>query len=384
VAQFSGYAAEHSAYAHGEVSLQGTIVNMAQNFVGASNINWLVPSGQFGTRLAGGKDSASARYIFTRLSPETRRIFPPSDDPLLAYNEDDGDSIEPTYYVPVVPALLINGSSGIGTGFSTDVPAYNPRDIVDNVRRMIRGEDPVPMTPWYRGFKGTIRETSPGVFVTTGMCAVSGKTVVVSELPIGVWTNTYKEFLEGLVEKRTISDFREKHAEQDVLFEIDFVGVPDVGVLKLESALRTTNMHALDPDGRIQKYESPLDILRAWFDVRKKLYSERKRRMLEDLAHRCAVAKNKHRFISMVNDGILVINKKSEDVLDKELDDMKFTRVKSSFDYLLSMKISSLTAERAAELEKESGKIQGELDVLKDTCENAMWIRDLDYCNGVC
>jgi DNA topoisomerase-2 len=106
--------------------------------------------------------------------------------------------------------------------------------------------------------------------------------------------------------------------------------------------------------------------------------------MLEDLAHRCAVAKNKHRFISMVNDGILVINKKSEEVLDKELDDMKFTRVKSSFDYLLSMKISSLTAERAAELEKESGKIQGELDVLKDTCEDTMWIRDLDYCNGVC
>ena len=61
VAQVSGYISEHSCYHHGEASLNGTIVGMAQNFVGSNNINLLSPNGQFGTRLQGGKDSASEK-----------------------------------------------------------------------------------------------------------------------------------------------------------------------------------------------------------------------------------------------------------------------------------------------------------------------------------
>jgi DNA topoisomerase II len=378
VAQFSGYAAEHSAYHHGEVSLQGTIVNMAQNYVGSNNINWLFPSGQFGSRLMGGRDSASARYIFTRLSPETRKIFVPIDDKLLKYNEDDGDSIEPEYYVPIVPTLLVNGTSGIGTGFSTDVPAYNPRDIIENVKRVVNGDELLPMIPWYRGFKGTIEETSPGVFVTKGVYNVSGKMLTISELPIGVWTNSYKEFLEGLIEKRVLTDFREKHTEEEVLFELDFAGVPDPAILKLETTMRTTNMHAFDAFGRIKKYESPLDIIREWAEVRKEFYANRKAFLLKDLTHKSLVATNKHRFITMVNDGEIVINKKSELVLTEELRALKFYEVDEGFGYLLNMKISSLTIERAMELAKESSKLGDELQTLAATSETSMWLSDLD------
>lgn len=153
VAQLGGYVSENTAYHHGEQSLTSTIVGLAQNFVGSNNINLLEPNGQFGTRMQGGKDAASARYIFTNTSAMTRAVFHPADDPLLNYLVEDGQRIEPEYYLPTVPMLLINGADGIGTGWSTQIPNYNPVDVVDNLRRLMKGEDVVPMTPWFRGFK---------------------------------------------------------------------------------------------------------------------------------------------------------------------------------------------------------------------------------------
>jgi DNA topoisomerase-2 len=246
------------------------------------------------------------------------------------------------------------------------------------VKRVVNGNDLLPMIPWYRGFKGTIEETSPGVFVTKGVYKVSGKTLTISELPVGVWTNSYKEFLEGLIEKKVLSDFREKHTEEDVLFELDFVGVPDPKILKLETSIRTTNMHAFDAFGRIKKYESPLDIIRDWVEVRREFYVKRKAFLLKDLTHKSLVAANKHRFITMVNDGEIVINKKSELVLTEELRALKFYEVDDGFGYLLNMKISSLTIERAMELAKESSKLGEELQNLTATSETSMWLSDLD------
>ncbi|PPS93064.1 DNA topoisomerase 2 [Cryptosporidium hominis] len=156
VAQLAGYVAEHSAYHHGESSLQSTIVNMAQNFVGSNNLNLLEPCGQFGSRKEGGKDASAARYIFTKLSKWTRYIFPEADDPLLTYLYDDGQQIEPLYYVPIIPMILVNGTDGIGTGWSSSVPNYNPKDIIMNLKRMLKGEMMIPMTPWYKSFKGKI------------------------------------------------------------------------------------------------------------------------------------------------------------------------------------------------------------------------------------
>ena len=137
MAQLSGYVSENAAYHHGEASLQATIVNMAQNFVGSNNVNLLQPQGQFGTRLEGGKDAASARYITTYLTPLARLVFPKADDAILDYLEDDGLSVEPKWYVPVLPLVLCNGNKGIGTGWSSTVPNYNPRDIVANIVRVL-------------------------------------------------------------------------------------------------------------------------------------------------------------------------------------------------------------------------------------------------------
>lgn len=198
VAQLSGYVSENAAYHHGEASLQTTIIAMAQNFVGSNNMELLIPQGQFGSRLNGGKDNASARYIFTRLSPLTNLIFPSQDRPLLNYLEDDGQKIEPKYYVPILPMILINGCKGIGTGWSTDVPSFHPLQVADQLLLKIRGVQDTfqNMLPFFAGFRGSIIQIDTNRYLTKGIYELmSHDTIRITELPIGVWTENYKEFL---------------------------------------------------------------------------------------------------------------------------------------------------------------------------------------------
>ena len=169
VAQFSGYVSEHSAYHHGEASLNGAIVNMAQTYVGSNNIHLLMPNGQFGTRLEGGKDSASERYIFTMLNPITRFIFPSADDNILTYLNDDGLYVEPIYYAPIIPMILVNGSKGIGTGFSTEILCYNPLDIIHYLQLKLTSQEPcIDFIPYYDGFTGTITKENESKFLVKG------------------------------------------------------------------------------------------------------------------------------------------------------------------------------------------------------------------------
>jgi DNA topoisomerase-2 len=241
VAQFSGYVSEHSAYHHGEASLNAAIVGMAQNFVGSNNINLLEPNGQFGTRCAAGQDSASERYIFTQLNKLTRLIFRQEDDAILSYINDDGQMVEPTYYAPAIPMILVNGSKGIGTGFSTEVLQYNPLQIIAYIRSMLAATsvaDRPVIEPYFKGFKGSIKNiaatsgapasasaTASGA-ATSHVAATSGapasasakylikgtyeiiadRKVRITELPIGTWTDDYKVFLEKLMEVPAASD----------------------------------------------------------------------------------------------------------------------------------------------------------------------------------
>jgi DNA topoisomerase-2 len=130
---------------------------MAQNFVGSNNINLLMPNGQFGSRNQGGKEHASARYVFTCLSKVTRMIFPEPDDHSLKYFEDDGQLVEPEYYVPIIPMVLVNGNQGIGTGWSTMIPNYNPRELCSVILSKLNGQDfPDNILPWYKGYRGEV------------------------------------------------------------------------------------------------------------------------------------------------------------------------------------------------------------------------------------
>jgi len=225
-AQLVGYVSEHAAYHHGEMSLSETIVGMAQDYIGSNNLNLLVPSGQFGTRLQGGSDHASARYIYTRLSPFTRLIFSPLDDAVLNYLVEDGQKIEPSFYVPILPMVLVNGASGIGTGWSTDIPNYDPLAIIENLRLWIGKKKMKPMRPWFRGFTGCIESIGKGSYYSWGKFWENDNGLEITELPIRKWTQDYKEFLQTMLpgaegkSKVNIQDVREHHSEKKVHFSV--------------------------------------------------------------------------------------------------------------------------------------------------------------------
>lgn len=267
-----------------------TIVGLAQDFVGSNNINLLSPNGQFGTRMMGGKDAASARYIFTAVPPITRRIFHPQDDALLTYLNDDGDWIEPNWYIPVLPMVLVNGSEGIGTGWSSSIPNYNPSDIIDNIRRLMKGEEQVPMVPWYRGFVGDIEKESEHRYKVSGRAfEVDDNKVQVTELPIRTWTTPYKEQLEQWIQgSDKVPSWIKDYDDESTLTSVNMTITLKDGQMrkvleegldkafKLTSSVATSNMVCFDPQGRIKKYNSPEEIVQEFYDVRLDYYRKRK------------------------------------------------------------------------------------------------------------
>ncbi|XP_055857462.1 DNA topoisomerase 2 [Episyrphus balteatus] len=335
VAQLSGSVAEMSAYHHGEVSLQMTIVNLAQNYVGSNNINLLEPRGQFGTRLAGGKDHASARYIFTILSPLARLIFHPADDPLLQYEIDDNQKIEPVWYIPIIPMVLVNGADGIGTGWSTKIPNYNPRDLIANIRRMLNKDEPKAMHPYYKNFKGVIDYVSDNRYVMAGnVQVVQGNKVEITELPVGTWTQNYKEnTLEPLLHgtdkiKAVISDYKEYHTDSTVKFVITFAPgefdrlYEESGgfhrVFKLTSSISCNQMHGFDHVNCLRRFPTPVDIMKEYFPLRLEYYQKRKDYLVGQLTAQADRLTDQARFIlEKCERTIVVENKKRKAMIDE-------------------------------------------------------------------
>ncbi|KAF8097776.1 hypothetical protein N665_0281s0039 [Sinapis alba] len=431
VAQFAGYVSEHSAYHHGEQSLAGTIIGMAQDYVGSNNINLLQPNGQFGTRNTGGKDAASARYIFTQLSSATRVLFPKDDDVLLNYLNEDGQKIEPTWYMPIIPTVLVNGCEGIGTGWSSFIPNYNPRDIVANVRRLLNGESIVAMDPWYRNFKGTIEKTASKeggfTYTVTGVYEeIDETTLRITELPIRRWTEDYKHFLEALKTNNNTPYFQsvgsynddtsvdfELHLSEENMMMARQEGI--LKLLKLTTTIATTNMHLFDENNLIKKYATPEQILEEFFELRLQYYEKRKKVMLENLELELLKLENKVRFILGVVSGEIIVNNRKKSDLVQELRQKGFTpfpkKAKpveaavagatdsaeeeseetsdvpasrstfisgSEYDYLLSLAIATLTLEKVQELCGERDKMNQAVEDLKKATPKSLWLRDLE------
>jgi len=398
VAQLVGYIGEHSAYHHGESSLAGTIIAMAQDFVGSNNINLLTPSGQFGTRAQGGSDHASARYIYTRLMPWTRLIFSPLDDAVLTYLEEDGQRIEPHWYVPVIPMVLVNGATGIGTGWSTDIPNYDPLAIIENLRLWINKKKMKPMKPWYRGFTGTIEPLGKGSYYSWGKFHETDNGFEIKELPVRKWTQDYKEFLHTMLpgsdkpSKIKMQDVREYHTDKNVHFSLkmtadDIKAVKDGTVehnLKLWGGINETNMVLFDSTGKISKYKSALEICEEFAGVRLKYYDLRKKYLINKLTLERDLLNNRARFIQMIISKKLNINNRKKVDVVKDLTRFKFqkfgdsTPPRTGFEYLLIMQIASLTKERKEELERMAKEKSAELEKVKRTSIQQMWTSDLD------
>lgn len=420
VAQLVGFIGERTAYHHGETSLASTIVNLAQDFCGANNVNILLPNGQFGTRLLGGKDAASPRYIFTDVASITKTILHPADDALLNYLNDDGQSIEPEWYIPVLPLVLLNGSEGIGTGWSSFVPNYNPKDVVANLKRRLAGEPYEPMYPWYRGFTGTItpEDANSNRFKCTGNYKqIDEKTWEITELPVKTWTTPYKEGLEERVvgsEKvpATIKDYKEYHTDTTVHFivELNPKGQAEIAekgaevFFKLSSQIATSNMVLFDQHGKIKKYRSPEEILDDFYLLRFEYYSKRKESWVDELKLQYERLSNQARFVQMIINKELIVNnrKKADLVVELRKKDFrpfpKQSKAKvvgdveedgadeateegpssdNDYDYLLGMAIWNLTKEKVDKLLMQRDEKEKELNILLKRTPQNLWEEDL-------
>ncbi|KAF5921828.1 hypothetical protein HPG69_013002 [Diceros bicornis minor] len=400
VAQLAGSVAEMSAYHHGEQALMMTIVNLAQNFVGSNNINLLQPIGQFGTRLHGGKDAASPRYIFTMLSSLARLLFPAVDDNLLKFLYDDNQRVEPEWYIPIIPMVLINGAEGIGTGWACKLPNYDAREIVNNVRRMLEGLDPHPMLPNYKNFKGTIQELGQNQYAVSGeIFVVDRNTVEITELPVRTWTQVYKEqVLEPMLNgtdktPALISDYKEYHTDTTVKFvvkmtEEKLAQAEAAGlhkVFKLQTTLTCNSMVLFDHMGCLKKYETVQDILKEFFDLRLSYYGLRKEWLVGMLGAESTKLNNQARFILEKIQGKITIvyyflQAAEEEETQNQQDDSSSdsgTPSGPDFNYILNMSLWSLTKEKVEELIKQRDAKGREVNDLKRKSPSDLWKEDL-------
>ena len=353
---------------------------MAQDFVGSNNINLLVPSGQFGTRLQGGKDHASERYIFTKLNKCTRQIYKKEDDNILNYLDDDGVCIEPEYYIPIIPMILVNGCDGIGTGFSTKIPCYNPKDLVRYLQNMLNDvPNSVKLIPYYKGFKGTIEEKTEGKFIIRGVYTVTELKVVITELPIGMWTDTYKQFLEDSI-GTLIKDYTDKSTDVNIHITLTLLAPlanPEVD-LKLTTSISTSNMHLNTAKNQLKKYKTVEDIIDDYAEVRLKMYVTRKQHLLQAIQAKLNEITNRVRYIRFNLDGTIDLRNKSSGTINELLASLKLEKMEDSYHYLIKMAMDSVSTEKVKDLESELAKLTEEKRLLSMLTEKQMWLNELD------
>ena len=411
VAQLAGYVSEHAAYHHGEASLNSTIVGMAQTFVGSNNINLLVPIGQFGSRLLGGKDAASPRYIHTHLEPIVEKIFKKEDQAILNYTEDDGLTVEPDSYLPVVPLLAINGCIGIGTGFSTDIPPHHPMSIVQMLRSRLTGVRTdlkgLTVQPWWFGFKGPVTSVNEDTWITKGLYTFDDakRTVTITELPVGTWTKDYKVYLDELASgdtaglgddgKPILKSFDDLYDDDTVnfilYFEPDYY--EDIKAdraefekrFKLTTSWRLSNMTCFDDKMQIVKYATVGDMVEAFFTPRLLAYEKRRQHEMARLEREALEADAKARFLKAILDGSLELRGACDEeiVSGMQINDLpplsnpdKPDDV-DSYDYLLRLRIDRVKAAAVEEAERAVLAARMAYEKLRDTTASALWLSDL-------
>ena len=358
-----------------------------------------------------GKDAASERYIYTYLNPLTRKIFSELDDSVLEYLEDDGTIVEPLHYVPIIPMILVNGTKGIGTGFSNDIMCYNPLQIINYLEAKLTNDSTLDLKslvihPYYKGFKGKIYpcDESKKKYIIKGCYEMLGNDKIrITELPIGTSTQDYKEFLESLIDNKStkskngnnyIKDFNDMSTDLNVEFEVTFY--PGVfkkllsekyeyeieGIekyLKLYTTQSTNNMHLFNEKEQLRKYESIYDIIDTYYIVRYNYYEKRKNYLISKLSNELKILSAKAQFIQYNLDDKIDLRKKSKSEINKIMESFKFEIGDSGdYNYLIKMPMDSVCKENVEKLMKEYENKKEELETIKYSSIEVMWLKELN------
>ena len=382
VERLASYIAQKTDYHHGVVSMVSTIVGLAATkYPGANNMNLFVPEGQYGSRLT--KEAGAGRYINTFLSKHFRQLFKKEDDVILEHNEVDGEQIEPKYYLPILPLVLINGATGMGTGHSVEIKSYHPDHIRDAVLKVLDGKKLKhgALVPWFRGFHGTVeRNPDNGQVVMTGKLeVVNSSTIKITELPIGTFLDPYKAFLNGLEESEFITSSNDASTEE--AFEFTVKAPRSTTVLPIEQLYQkfklvsrdTENFTLWSPENRLVRYPSAEAVVEMYVPWRLGFYETRRQKLIVDTTESIRFQSEVIRFIRFY----LANTKTFRDTPKKELVEVLLQNKFVDYERLLSMTIWNLTRDRIEELEKKLVDQRAYLASLQEDTSIAMYKREL-------
>lgn len=397
VQELAGTISAYTAYKHGQVSLEGAMICLAQDYPGSNNINMLVPCGRFGSEHEGGKDAGASRYIYTHIAPIFRKIFIDDDKLILKYMKEEGKKIEPHTYFPIIPMCLINGTNGIGTGWSSSIPKFNIYDVVEWIIGWITkyksneeeftGYYPEDvLIPWYRDFNEPIimdkkknRAIIFGKFskVTKKRGRSNQKAIFVEKLPIGLWTDTYNKYLDSMLERKEITDW--DRGNKRGTFYIYGLKNPSMKNLKLFKNVSMSNLTAFDYNGIPTTYKDINELLNDWCSARLIKYEERREAKISDLEKKRDAASLRYKFIEeIIIKKTLKVNNRNKKDLAKELEEKGYP-----YDYM-KMPMTKQTKQGLESLKKQMDKIQEEINYYEDTLPEDLWMNDLDellkYC----
>jgi DNA topoisomerase-2 len=380
VFQLSGKVASDAFYHHGDMSLSNAIINLAQKF--KNNAPLLEEDGQFGSLRS--PQAGAPRYIGTKLSANFRLIY--KDFELLEYKEEEGEIIEPKYFLPIIPTVLINGGSGIAVGFASNILNRDIKEIIDVCVKYLNGKKITTVKPSLNGFTGTYTqdtENNKKWYIRGKFERLNSSTVKVTELPPSMTYEKYEEILDKLVENKSIVSY-EDNCKDNIDYTIKFtrVGLESLSddmifnLLKLVES-ETENFNTLDESGKLKIFESVDDIIQYFVDFRLKYYQVRKDHQLDKMQHELKVLGNRGKFIKAILDGKIVVNNKSKDEIVSQIESIAIDMIDGSYDYLLRMPIYSLTKEMFEKLKDDFSNKKDEIEKLKLVEPKDMYLDDL-------
>ena len=407
VFQITGRVADFAAYHHGDASLNAAITKMAQDFIGSNNLPLLEKDGQFGSRNKLGEDASAPRYIAAYLSPLVKLIFPKIDDELLPRTLEDGELVEPQYYVPIIPLILINGCIGIGTGWSSSIPMFNPRDMIEAVKSNIESYPhfhSLRYKPWCKGFKGDVIDYEDQWVYRGVVNQIDEYRVSVTEIPIYMSIDELRKRMNQLLKDNIISDYinlkgrmipgkkPKKSKEDEDIDSFEFVltfnepvkaVVVRDDLLKLSTSVSKKNLVAFDLEGHPVRYANATRMFVAWFKIRRALYEERHAYIIELKKNEILMLENKLRFSIHVDS----YNLKS---LSKQQLEELFIREKyprfdgnkpsdtGSFKYLKEMKVDCSAKYKIDKLKALIAQKKKELELYSKRSIEEIWLEELD------
>ena len=380
--QLAGRVASEAFYHHGNTSLESSMVGMAQKF--KNSLPLLEGVGQFGSLRS--PAAGAPRYISAKLHPNFRLLY--QDFDLLENKIEEGEKIEPAFFLPIVPTVILNGTSGIAVGFATNILNRNPKDVVDACISTLNNKKMKVLAPWIQEFKGTFTRDleNPKTWKIKGQYQIINTTTIkITAIPPNYTYERYEEILNLLQEKGIITSYDDNSSET-----IEYILKFRRSVLnslvssegKLERTLRlntqeTENLTTLDENGKLKIFDKAEDIVKHFVGVRLGWYQTRKDYLIDKTERQLSLVTNKARFIKDIIDGKLKINNVPKEKIVTYLKTNAYDTVHGSYDYLLSMAIHSLTKERYEKLllEKEGCIIA--LKTLKATDPKEMYLGDL-------